>query len=313
MTALIVPASDGAIGHAAGIIRSGGLVALPTETVYGLAADATDGEAVARIYKAKGRPSFNPLISHVTGRGMAGQLAIFSELAEALADAFWPGPLTLVLPRKDTCPVSQLVTAGLDTIAVRAPDHWVAQALIAAAGRPLAAPSANPSEALSPTTARHVLEGLGERIEMILDGGPCEAGLESTVVSLAGERPTLLRPGALARDEIEAITGPLAAPGETIASPGMLKRHYAPSARLRLNAVSPEPGESWLAFGPGQHPTPVNLSPTGDLVEAAANLFTMLRMLDGMSDAIAVAPIPMTGLGEAINDRLSRAAQPKDA
>ena len=231
---------------------------MPTETVYGLAADATNGEAVARIYAAKGRPSFNPLISHVSGLNMARRLAVISPLAEALTSAFWPGPLTLVLPRVADCPVSELVTAGLNTIAIRAPDHPVAQALITAADTPLAAPSANPSERLSPTTARHVAEGLGHKVSLILDGGPCRAGVESTVISLAGERPALLRPGALARADIEAMTGPLDAPGETIASPGMLRRHYAPNARLRLNAQAPLPGAD---DGRGQGLCCIELSP----------------------------------------------------
>lgn len=296
------------IKQAAEIIRKGGLVALPTETVYGLAADACNGEAVARIYAAKGRPSFNPLISHVADKEMASKLAIISPLAEQLIDVFWPGALTLVLPKAKTCPVSELVTAGLDTIAVRAPDHKIAQALIQEVGGPLAAPSANPSERLSPTTADHVRDGLGEKVDLILDGGPSRSGLESTVVSLAGEHPALLRPGAIARDVIEAITGSLGHPGEKIASPGMMKRHYAPKAKLRLNAKTPEPDEAYLAFGPSKAPADANLSPSGDLLEAAANLFAMLRELDDTHTRIAVAPIPTEGLGEAINDRLKRAA-----
>lgn len=313
MTTPVAAATAQSTQQAAEIIRDGGLVAMPTETVYGLAADATNGKAVARIYEAKGRPSFNPLISHVTGADMAARLVEINTVAEDLISAFWPGPLTLVLPRLAACPVSQLATAGLDTIAIRAPDHPVARALIEAVDRPLAAPSANPSEQLSPTTAQHVQQGLGDRVDMILDGGPCRAGLESTVVSLAGEHPALLRPGALARDDIEAVVGPLVAPDTVIASPGMLKRHYAPKANLRLNAITPKAGEAFLAFGPNAGAATANLSESGDLVEAAANLFAMLRQLDENHDRIAVAPIPLNGLGEAINDRLSRAAQPKGA
>lgn len=309
MTAQILAPDTINIAQAARLIRAGGLVGMPTETVYGLAADAANGKAVASIYAAKGRPSFNPLISHVSGLKMGRKLAVFSPLAEELAHAFWPGPLTLVLPRAADCPVSELVTAGLDTIAVRAPDHPVALALITAADTPLAAPSANPSERLSPTTARHVAAGLGDKLDVILDGGPCRAGVESTVVSLAGPRPALLRPGALARADIEAITGPLDAPGDTIASPGMLRRHYAPNARLRLNAEAPQPDEAFLAFGPTPHQAAANLSESGDLTEAASNLFSMLRHLDDAHARIAVAPIPHTGLGEAINDRLTRAAR----
>lgn len=297
-----------AMQNAARIIAAGGTVAIPTETVYGLAADATNGEAVARIYAAKGRPSFNPLISHITTMEMAEELAVFSPIAQQLAETFWPGPLTLVLPKSSTCPVSDLATAGLDTIAIRAPRHPIARGLIEAAECPLAAPSANPSEALSPTTAQHVAEVLSDKVDLILDGGPCEKGVESTVISLAGERPALLRPGALARADIEAITGSLDAPSEKIASPGMMRRHYAPNAKLRLNAVKPKSGEAYLGFGPTKHKVAANLSTSGDLLEAAANLFAMLRILDMQYDHIAIAPIPQEGLGEAINDRLKRAA-----
>lgn len=297
-----------AMQNAARIIAAGGTVAIPTETVYGLAADATNGEAVARIYAAKGRPSFNPLISHITTMEMAEELAVFSPIAQQLAETFWPGPLTLVLPKSSTCPVSDLATAGLDTIAIRAPRHPIARGLIETAECPLAAPSANPSEALSPTTAQHVAEVLSDKVDLILDGGPCEKGVESTVISLAGERPALLRPGALARADIEVITGPLDAPSEKIASPGMMRRHYAPNAKLRLNAVKPKSGEAYLGFGPTKHKVAANLSTSGDLLEAAANLFAMLRILDMQYDHIAIAPIPQEGLGEAINDRLKRAA-----
>ncbi len=295
--------------RAATLIRDGRLVAIPTETVYGLAADATNGEAVARIFEAKGRPSFNPLISHIDNMAMAEELAQFSPLALELAEAFWPGPLTLVLPRSENCPVSDLATAGLDTIAIRAPRHEIARGLIKAVGGPLAAPSANPSESLSPTTAQHVEETLSDVIDLILDGGPCLRGVESTVVSLATETPTLLRPGALSREDIEAITGPLAAPlPGKVTSPGMMRRHYAPNAKLRLDVTTPENNEAYLGFGPSNQKEAANLSPSGDLREAAANLFAMLRILDMQYDQIAIAPVPNTGLGEAINDRLKRAS-----
>lgn len=303
--------TDADLDRAAALILSGGLVAVPTETVYGLAADATDGLAVARIYAAKSRPEFNPLISHVADLAMAEQLAEFSPLARKLAARFWPGPLTLVLPRAAACPVSDLVTAGLSTIAVRMPKHAAAVGLIQRCGRPLAAPSANPSEHLSPTTAQHVAAHLGSKVDLILDGGLCEAGLESTIVLVAESGAVLLRPGALARAEIESITGPLASPesGAKVVAPGMLRRHYAPRARLRLNAADRRDGEAFLAFGP---PPPgveasLNLSPHGDVKEAAANLFAMLHALDSSHSAIAVATIPNEGIGEGINDRLERA------
>lgn len=312
-----VPPTPENLDRAAQILRGGGLVAFPTETVYGLGADATSDKAVARIFEAKGRPSFNPLISHVDGMAMAETLADFDDRARALADAFWPGPLTLVLPRKAASPVSLLATAGLDTLAVRAPQHEIARALIARAGVPLAAPSANPSGGVSPTTAQHVAQGLADKADMILDGGPCSLGLESTVVGFIGGTAQLLRPGALARSEIEALTGPLAAGDEAAPhSPGMLKSHYAPGAILRLDATEVTPGEALLAFGPDvpPHDGPMlNLSPTGDTREAAANLFAMLRELDASGAAgIAAMPVPTEGLGEAINDRLRRAAAPRD-
>lgn len=316
MSAPVKPASDmAAIAEAADILRRGGLVAMPTETVYGLAADAADGEAVARLYAAKGRPSFNPLIVHVSGRDMAETCVDVPPLAAKLMDCFWPGPLTLVLPKKEDAPVSELAGAGLDTLGVRMPAHRDSQALIAAFGRPLVAPSANPSGAVSPTTAQHVAEGLGDRIDLILDAGPCPVGVESTVVAIDGDTAILLRPGGLARAGIEAVTGRLktAASDAPLASPGMLKSHYAPNAALRLNAAAPEPGEAFLAFGPGTEACTANLSRTGDLTEAAANLFALLRLLDSEGHKrIAVAPVPMDGLGEAINDRLKRAAAPRD-
>lgn len=310
--AQIVGTSPDELARAARVILEGGLVAVPTETVYGLAADATNGAAVASIYTAKGRPSFNPLICHVADLAMAETLAEFSPLARQLAERFWPGPLTLVLPRKTTCPVSELATAGLQSIALRQPKHEATLRLIQIIGRPIAAPSANPSEQLSPTTAAHVAAGLGARIDLIIDGGACPAGLESTIIAPGDGAAVMLRPGALARSDIELLTGPLGSPetASGILAPGMMKRHYAPRARLRLGATSVVEGEAFLAFGapPSGVSPSLNLSIRGDLAEAASNLFAMLRALDVSHDSIAVAPIPETGLGEAINDRLRRGA-----
>jgi L-threonylcarbamoyladenylate synthase len=310
---MIVTADKEAIAEAARVIRAGGLVAFPTETVYGLGADATQGEAVARIFEAKGRPRFNPLIVHVAGLDAARELAEFGEDALALARRFWPGPLTLVLARADC--VSELVSAGLETIAIRVPAHPVARALIEAAGVPIAAPSANKSGRVSPTRAEHVEEDFGGEIDMILDGGVADAGLESTIVALAPQ-PTLLRPGAVAREDIEAVLGrPLADPSTNkVQSPGQLLSHYAPRASLRLEAEEALPGEVLLAFGPQAPQGALNLSPAGDLREAAANLFAYLRALDAERPSrIAAMPIPSSGLGEAINDRLRRAAAPRGA
>jgi len=312
------------LSEAAEILARGGLVAIPTETVYGLAADAANGEAVARVFAAKGRPRFNPLIAHVADMEMARRCARFDARAEKLASAFWPGPLTLVLPLAEGAPVHELVTAGLDTIALRRPSGPSA-GLIARFGRPLAAPSANVSGRLSPTSAEHVLEGLGEEIDAVIDAGPCRVGLESTIVSLAGDRPLLLRSGGLAASEVEAVLGerlsaPEAVSGETrkIQAPGMLLSHYAPRAALRLGAERVGPGEALLAFGPdlpegaGAAVATRNLSPAGNLVEAAANLFAFLHDLDRSgASVIAVAPVPERGLGAAINDRLARAAAPR--
>lgn len=305
----VVPATAEAIAQAARIIRHGGLVAFPTETVYGLGGDATNGQAVAAIFAAKDRPRFNPLICHVLDAAQAGILAEFDERARTLARRFWPGPLTLVLPRRASSPVSLLATAGLDSVAVRAPDHAVARALVEAAGVPVAAPSANRSGMLSPTAAVHVAASLGERVKMIIDGGPCRVGLESTIVGLTGPRPTLLRPGGLPAEAIEAVVGPLAAPGGAVQAPGMLSRHYAPGRPVRLEATDRWPGEALLGFAGAVADADLDLSPAGDLAEAAANLFAMLRALDrpGVA-AIAVAPVPEAGLGVAINDRLRRAA-----
>ena len=281
---------------------------MPTETVYGLAADAADARAVAAVYEAKGRPSFNPLIAHVADVGMARRIARFDDRAEALAARFWPGPLTLVLPVLDTKAVCDLARAGLDTVAVRAPGHLLAHGLIEALGRPIVAPSANRSGRPSPTTFADAVEETGAAAAAALDGGPCTIGLESTVVALL-DQPRLLRPGAVTRAEIEAVIGRLAeAEADAKRSPGRLTRHYAPNAPMRLDVEAPGAGEAWLSFGPAGT-GPWNLSPSGDLREAAANLFAYLRAADRASPtAIAVAPIPSDGLGEAINDRLRRAA-----
>ena len=309
------------IGDAAAILRAGGLVAIPTETVYGLAADATNDRAVARIFEAKGRPRFNPLIVHVAGLEAARRYAEFPPLAEELANAFWPGPLTFVLPRRRESALSLLVSAGLDSVALRAPAHPVARAVIERSGLPLAAPSANRSGSVSPTSAAHVRESLGDRVDMIIDGGPCAVGLESTIVKIEGEDAILLRPGGLAVRDIENVIGKPVLRRETkttIEAPGMLASHYAPDASLRLDADTPDADEAFLAFGPAPvaSPNTLNLSASGELREAAANLFAHLRALDRLVGekglkGIAAAPIPHEGLGEAINDRLARAAAPK--
>lgn len=315
---MIVAATAEAIADAAARLQEGGLVAFPTETVYGLGGDATNERAVAAIFEAKGRPTFNPLISHVADAEAARRLVRWSALADRLARRFWPGPLTLVLPRAANSPIALLATAGLDTAAIRAPDHPVAQALIRAAGRPIAAPSANRSGSVSPTRAEHVAQSLGDRVPFILDGGPCSVGLESTVLDLTTASPTLLRPGGVTRESLESVVGAISVSdalpeGESARkSPGQLASHYAPSRPVRLGAMTVGPDEALLAFGP--HPPDgaiktCNLSPGADLAEAAANLFAHLRALDrpGVS-RIAVMPVPETGLGRAINDRLRRAA-----
>jgi L-threonylcarbamoyladenylate synthase len=301
------------LSGAAAILRAGGLVAFPTETVYGLGGDARSDRAVAGIFAAKDRPRFNPLIAHLPDLAAAEELALFDDRARALAAAFWPGPLTLVLPLRPGAGLSPLVTAELPTVALRVPAHPVAQALLRAFGGPLAAPSANPSGRVSPTRAAHVAEGLSGRIDAILDGGACAVGVESTILGLDGPA-TLLRPGGLPVEVIEALIGPLATAGSSAkpTAPGQLASHYAPAAAVRLNAETARPGETRLGFGPGA--ADLNLSPTGDLTEAAANLFHMLREADRLADAsgtIAIAPIPETGLGRAINDRLRRAAAPR--
>lgn len=310
----IVPATPDAIRRAAQALARGEIVAFPTETVYGLAANALDARAVAKVFAAKERPRFNPLIVHVPGLAEAGESGLVNEAARKLAGAFWPGPLTLVMKRRSTGGIADLVSAGLDTIALRAPAHPVAQALLAKAALPLAGPSANRSGRISPTAAAHVEAELGDRPAMILDGGPSPLGIESTVVSVVGE-PSLLRPGAVPREAIERVLGaPLAAAkaAERAASPGQLPAHYAPMTPLRLDAVAVRADEALLAFGgnvPAGARATVNLSQSGNLEEAASKLFGALRELDQAGAAtIAVMPIPAFGLGEAINDRLRRAA-----
>jgi L-threonylcarbamoyladenylate synthase len=301
------------IARAAGVLRQGGLVAFPTETVYGLGADACNDAAVARVFAAKGRPEFNPLIAHVDSLHAAERLGQFTPLARKLADAFWPGPLTIVVNRTGDCPVSRLASAGLPSLALRVPSHPVALDLLRAFAGPVVAPSANASGRISPTTAGHVRASLGEGVDMILDGGPSQVGLESTVVGFLGATPQLLRPGGFAREQIENCLGSkLAAPeAGPLHAPGQLESHYAPRAALRLNALQPEDGEVYLGFGAHDH-GPHSLSRRGDVSEAAANLFRLLHELDaGGAARIAVAPIPNTGLGEAINDRLRRAAAPR--
>jgi L-threonylcarbamoyladenylate synthase len=318
----MLPANADAVTEAARILAAGGLVAFPTETVYGLGADATSGTAVARLYAAKGRPAFNPLIAHVPDIGSARTLAIFDADAERLAEAFWPGPLTLVLPKAPGCPVADLATAGLDSIAIRVPQHDVAREVIRALGRPVVAPSANRSGHVSPTTAAHVMADLRGSIDLVLDGGAAPVGVESTIVACLGT-PQMLRPGGLPRVEIERVLGrpvadapPAAVDTEAPLAPGMLASHYAPKAKMRLNATDVRAGEVLLAFGPALPGAArsLNLSAAGDAVEAAANLFSHLRALDAAgATTIAVMPIPNDGLGEAINDRLARASAPRDS
>lgn len=326
MTDNVVRATTETILAAADLLAEGGLVAFPTETVYGLGGDATSERAVARIFEAKGRPRFNPLIVHLAPSRAPEEIAIMDKRARRLAAAFWPGALTLVLPRAPGCPVALLASAGLDTVALRVPAHPIAQALLEAVRLPIAAPSANPSGQLSPTEARHVAEGLGAKVDMILDGGKCPGGLESTVIDLTVAEARILRPGLVTQQEIEsALGGPVAiaaaafsaegAGDDEVKSPGMLASHYAPKKPLRLNAARAEAGEAFLAFGPNPPPSilaSLNLSPKGDLVEAAANLFAYLHRLDAsQARTIAVMPIPDTGIGAAINDRLKRAAAPR--
>jgi len=326
LTTPILPANEAAVASAARCLAEGGLVAFPTETVYGLGADATNAAAIARLYQAKGRPAFNPLIAHVSDLEAGMRLARFDARAIALARAFWPGPLTLVLPKTKDCPVADLATAGLDTIAIRVPAHPVAREILRAFGGPVVAPSANLSGHVSPTTAAHVQSDLAGRIDLIVDGGAVAVGVESTIVGCF-DAPMLLRPGGVPRGEIERVLGrTLLQPPEDADSvtdqplaPGMLASHYAPRTRVRLNAERVEAGEALLAFGSGAIPgvdaatVVMNLSARGDLNEAAANLFGYLRALDTSgARAIAVMPVPHHGLGEAINDRLRRAAMGRE-
>ncbi|MFS0738540.1 L-threonylcarbamoyladenylate synthase [Sphingomonas sp. 1P06PA] len=300
------------IARAAALIRAGQPVAVPTETVYGLAADATDGAAVARIYAAKGRPAFNPLIVHVMDPAAAEELAHLDSIARRLADAFWPGPLTLVVPARTGSLIAPLVTAGLKTIAIRCPAHPAMRALLAACGQPLAAPSANASGTISPTTAGHVLASLGRRIPLVIDGGATAVGLESTIIAVMPDRLRLLRPGPITADALARATGlPITlGGGETIEAPGQLASHYAPAKPLRLNATQAEESEWLIGFGPVRGDD--TLSSGGDPVEAATHLFAALHRADAAAAArIAIAPIPEDGLGVAINDRLRRAAAPR--
>ncbi len=313
----IRPADIAAIREAARILRDGRLVAFPTETVYGLGADATNGRAVAAIFAAKRRPQFNPVIVHVRDLAQAEVYAVFDPVARKLAAAFWPGALSLVLPRRRDCRLSKLVSAGLDTVALRVPAHPIAVRLLAEAGVPIAAPSANASGRISPTTASHVEQSLGANVDLILDGGATPLGLESTIIGFDAGKPILLRVGAIARGDIESVAGRLVEPSSSgVQSPGQLASHYAPRGPIRLNATTVAANEALLAFGPntpsGAHIT-LNLSKASDPSEAAANLFAMLHMLDAIGSPIAVMPIPAAGLGEAINDRLERAAAPREA
>jgi len=319
-------AAAGAITAAAGALRRGDLVGIPTETVYGLSADATNARAVAGIYAAKGRPSFNPLIAHVADLAMAEQHGVFGPEAKALAKAFWPGPLTIVVPKLASSPIVDLVTAGLDTVAIRVPNNAATLALIRALGQPIAAPSANRSGGISATSAADVVSELGESVTVILDDGPSQVGLESTIVMIGDGVARLLRPGGCPREAIEAVLGqPLLGAedgpgnGERPLAPGMLMSHYAPNAAVRLDATDIRTGEAWLGFGPtppaglDQALAQANLSPAGDPIEAATNLFRMLRGLDASgARTIAVATIPGNGLAEAIRDRLARAAAPRN-
>ena len=315
----VLKASTEAIEAASACLAAGGLVAFPTETVYGLGADAGNGEAIARLYAAKGRPTFNPLIAHVPNIEAARRLAHFDANAERLAAAFWPGPLTLVLPKRPDCPVAALALAGLNSVALRVPAHPTANALLKAFNGPVVAPSANRSGHVSPTSAAHVLNDLRGRIDLIIDAGPCAVGVESTIVACLGE-PALLRPGGVPSEAIERVLDrrlaapPAVEPDDAPLAPGMLVSHYAPKARLRLDAQAPRDGEALLAFGPAPPFAGImlNLSPRGDLIEAAANLFSHLRALDASgAKTIAVMAVPHNGLGEAINDRLARAAAPR--
>lgn len=316
-TRTLAPDEDG-LRQAAALLSDGALVAFPTETVYGLGADARNDTSVAQIFHAKGRPHFNPLIIHVPDLDRAETFAVFHPDARALAQAFWPGPLTLVLPQRANAGLSPLVTAGLDSVAVRVPEHPVAQGVLQAFGGPVAAPSANPSGRISPTRAQHVLDGLSGKIAAVVDGGACAVGVESTILGFDETGPVLLRPGGLPVEAIAACLGkPVAAraEGADISAPGQLTSHYAPRVGMRLNIAKPHHDALWLGFGPDCEGATLNLSLGGDLVEAAANLFHHLRALDAQArpdQVIEVAPVPEHGLGLAINDRLQRAAAPRD-
>ena len=302
------------IKEASDLLRAGELVAFPTETVYGLGADATNDSAVAKIFEIKGRPQFNPLISHLPSAHHAFEFGVFSTIAKELASTFWPGPITFVVPRSNNCPISWLASAGLETVAIRVPDHPVARELLELANVPVAAPSANLSGKISPTRPEHVREEFGSNIASILEGGDCRVGLESTVLDLSGSTPILLRPGRVTQRQLEMKVGKIkmATRTDTISSPGMLASHYAPEAEVRIEATTSIEGEAFLGFGETSFEPYPNLSPRGDLVEAASNLFHLMRELDKKNPkCIAVAPIPKKGLGIAINDRLKRAAAPR--
>ncbi|MBE7638297.1 threonylcarbamoyl-AMP synthase [Sneathiella sp. P13V-1] len=313
---MILPINQENIALAARALRSGALVSFPTETVYGLGADATKGNAVANIFEAKGRPSFNPLIVHVPDIETAKRYVTFNKLAEELAVKLWPGPITMVLPRVEDCSISELASAGLPTLAIRIPANPLARTLLKEAGIPVAAPSANLSGKISPTEAQHVADDLGDKVACILDGGSCAVGLESTVISLADNKITILRPGGISREDLLPFGYPVeeAEADAEISSPGMLLSHYAPGCSVRLNAMQKNDGEAFLSFGSGfEEIEDLNLSAEGDLKEAAANLFSALHKLDKMKPTvIAVTPIPNEGIGIAINDRLNRAAAPKE-
>ena len=314
---MIIPATPENISLAARRLRTGQLVAFPTETVYGLGADATLSKSVAAIFSAKNRPEFNPLIIHVPDMEIAVRLGEFNELAQELGDTFWPGPLSIVVNRQLDCPVSLLASAGLNTLAIRVPAHDTAQAILRSVARPIAAPSANMSGKISPTTASHVGESIGKTVDLIVDAGACSVGVESTVVDCTSNVPIILRPGGITAEQIEKVVGRVETTdigSKNPRSPGMLASHYAPDAAIRLNAISVSAEEALLAFGPQiirGASIERNLSAAGDLEEAAANLFSMLRALDSVSGRIAVMPIPDQGLGRAINDRLLRAAAPR--
>jgi L-threonylcarbamoyladenylate synthase len=302
------------VARAAQLLRAGQLVAMPTETVYGLAGDARNADSVAAIFAAKGRPTHNPLIVHLDSLDRAAQFAELPAGARKLAQSFWPGALTLVAPLRDGHGLAEAVTAGLPTVALRVPAHPLARALLAEFGGPLAAPSANPSGRISPTTAAHVMAGLAGRIAAVLDGGPCPVGVESTILGFEGDTPMLLREGGISAEQIADVLGhrPRARADAKVTAPGQMLSHYAPSARGRLNVTTPRDEEIWIGFGPDCADAALSLSPSGDLDEAASALFATLHRADAMGQPIAIAPVPDHGIGAAINDRLRRAAAPRD-